>query len=419
MLYSPIKSFTKSHRQTPTLLPALLLLMVFHVVESNSHKSRLCARVDDLNLGVDNVAADNKGLTMKRFTMDCKDTQSMVGIEVHKLGKHYQATILTCPRVIKVLVHAAAPGYFKTDSPIRRTLSCDRGQDTMLVLHPSRHQTVTVASRDHTGLDQLRLAWSYQYVTALNTTEWAGRGFLSAGPGQALQVSDLSSRRSPREKRSTSDTQESPKPKTCGKDYSCVRFGRESCRHMECEYLLTYSITNLTYLVLEISAKASGWVALGLSSDDKMGGDGAIVCKRKSPLDRGLEAVSMWINLPHTRPNTRSSEDYTLAAQNLTDGYIYCKMTRVLPETDTDADNTLDLSNNWYQFYARGEIDSNGLILKHDDRPPTSLHSITMLRHNHIHSHRYTQLTDQAQTLHIGISTSLTLLVLHLVISWV
>ncbi|KAH9507979.1 hypothetical protein Btru_052499, partial [Bulinus truncatus] len=59
------------------------------------------------------------------------------------------------------------------------------------------------------------------------------------------------------------------------------------------------------------------------------GGDGVIACKRKSNGDKELEAVTMWINLAHSRPKVRDNM-YTLVAHNSTEGYLYCKITSSL-----------------------------------------------------------------------------------------
>ncbi|KAH9492478.1 hypothetical protein Btru_029198 [Bulinus truncatus] len=109
--------------------------------------------------------------------------------------------------------------------------------------------------------------------------------------------------------------------KVCGKDQGCVRFGRSNCSHLQCDYLLTYNVRDLKYLEMEISGKAIGWSNLGLSSDDKMGGDGVIACKRKSNGDKELEAVTMFrINLAHSRPKVQRQHVHACLSDNSTEG---------------------------------------------------------------------------------------------------
>ncbi|CAL1526717.1 unnamed protein product [Lymnaea stagnalis] len=398
-------------KATNTLSAVTLLGLVFSAgVHSQEGRPRICSRMEALQHETSESpnSTDPTGsqpTEQTRMILECHDPNSLVMVETEKVGKGFRASVVACPNVRRVFLYVTSPGFFKREAANKRTVSCERTQDTLVIYHPGRRQRVTIATGSPTNGDvpSLKLSWTYQYISASNTTKWVNyEGSLDIW-SKTLNSTMSSQVPIPRMKRSRpedKDTVQIHMPRVCGKDQSCIRFGRQNCAHLECDYLLTYTVTNHSLLELEISGKTMGWVAVGMSSDDKMGGDGVIVCKRKSFQGKELQALTMWINLAHTRPKPKPNE-YTLVAHNSTDGFIYCKMTGSIlnQKKNLDSDTYLDLSNNWYQLYAKGDVDRNGLMLQHHERPPASRTTITMLRHTNIYSSEYKQLKDSAPSL--------------------
>ena len=48
------------------------------------------------------------------------------------------------------------------------------------------------------------------------------------------------------------------------------RYGFRGCGHLTCDYMLSYHVINTTDVDMEISARGTGWVAVGFSSDKFM-----------------------------------------------------------------------------------------------------------------------------------------------------
>ncbi|KAK7009926.1 domon domain-containing protein frrs1l [Biomphalaria glabrata] len=394
----------------PLVAVTLLEIIIFVRVSSHGNRWSLCDKVDQLKQGaglrsmaVNQCITSDQERAAQPMTK-CRDPGSMVQVTTESMGSRIKATISACPNVLKVLVYVEAPGYFERGAAANeKTISCFRPHSTLLVQQPMKRVKVTLVSAEQPSdtIFKLKLSWMYQYLTDNNTTKWSTvhEQLACFGDPTSLRQHSAELARERRSHPQSTHVSSAHAEKVCGKDQSCVRFGNDNCSHLQCDYLLTYSIKNLTFLELEISGKATGWLALGLSSDDKMGGDGVIACKRKSVGDKELESVTMWINLAHSRPKVKENM-YTLVAQNSTDGYIYCKMTSSLSKKGTDSDTTLDLTNNWYQFYAKGELDRTGLMLKHNELPPISVNTISMLRHVNIYSRLYRQLDSASCSLH-------------------
>ncbi|XP_039188021.1 DOMON domain-containing protein FRRS1L isoform X6 [Crotalus tigris] len=63
----------------------------------------------------------------------------------------------------------------------------------------------------------------------------------------------------------------------CGKTKGCFRYGKPGCAADTCDYFLSYRRIGAD-IEFELSAEADGWVAVGFSSDKKMGGDDVMAC---------------------------------------------------------------------------------------------------------------------------------------------
>ncbi|XP_070295891.1 DOMON domain-containing protein FRRS1L [Salvelinus sp. IW2-2015] len=58
----------------------------------------------------------------------------------------------------------------------------------------------------------------------------------------------------------------------CGVTKGCIRYGKPGCDAETCDYFMSYRRIG-TDVEYEMSADTDGWVAVGFSSDKKMGGD--------------------------------------------------------------------------------------------------------------------------------------------------
>ncbi|XP_076461746.1 DOMON domain-containing protein FRRS1L-like [Babylonia areolata] len=157
----------------------------------------------------------------------------------------------------------------------------------------------------------------------------------------------------------------------CGLTRTCIRYGREGCGHLSCDYMLSYVVNN-TDVDLQMSARGTGWVAVGFSSDKFMGGgDDVIVCKRERKPSSRVVSLSLGNTVKHTRPQVKTNR-LTLLEGLLQDGHIYCRLTRPLEFPKRLADSDLDLFNDWHQLYAYGDIDGTlrHFLWRLSDLPP-------------------------------------------------
>ncbi|GFO13442.1 domon domain-containing protein frrs1l [Plakobranchus ocellatus] len=291
---------------------------------------------------------------------------------------HLCSTVVlhACPIVKKMVLQLRSAGFVR-QYPRRRFFSCLRVHDTVVLFRPSGRQIVSVRPPvSWKGLkDTFSVAWNYEIATDQNTTEW----FF----GQ--------------EKIDVDETQPKVRYSECGSHWSCVRIGEPGCGHMSCDYLLTYTFENRSKLILEMSGKSDGWVGLGLSSDNKMGGDEVVACKRKSSKGRQLEAFSGWISQPHSRPEKKTDGNFELIKQEHKDGYIFCKMIRTVKINEVGGDTSLDLTAKWYQMYTRGQVDNRGAMLRYKEIL-TSKDPVSMLEPFQIDSTDFGQLEFSQET---------------------
>ncbi|XP_052803348.1 uncharacterized protein LOC128233617 isoform X2 [Mya arenaria] len=174
-------------------------------------------------------------------------------------------------------------------------------------------------------------------------------------------------------KRSTSDEEELSysSPTQCGKSRNCYRYGEDACGHFGCKYFLSYNRSG-SILDIELSAKTSGWVAVGFSSDVNMGGkDEVILCKRtftSLPNASQVNAATYINEFVHDPPKPlQEAELVSLVSSSVRDGFVFCHVTRPLA-----GDNHMDLTNAWFQLYAFGKVSNIGELVKHSELPKVS-----------------------------------------------
>jgi hypothetical protein len=170
----------------------------------------------------------------------------------------------------------------------------------------------------------------------------------------------------------------------CGNTKGCFRYytggaANANCDAQTCDYVLTYHVTGNT-AHFEMSASA-GWVAVGFSSDDRMGGDDVLMCIRTRG---GGAAVRNYFNnlggaMPSlNRQNPLSDEQWEVTGDPLGNyGRLSCRFSRPLKVKNEE--NCVDLSNTWYQLYAWGSVSHSDTITRHTlEKPPTSSQKITL-----------------------------------------
>ncbi|XP_052800500.1 ferric-chelate reductase 1-like [Mya arenaria] len=161
--------------------------------------------------------------------------------------------------------------------------------------------------------------------------------------------------------------------KQCGSTLGCFH----DCNGGKCSFLLTWKDeADDVVLSLTCARPLSGYCAIGLSSDDKMGDDSVIECV--SIEDR----VDVYISYNDNTPSNHRLDDQQYGLSNMTtkneDGVLTCKFSRKKVyqakkkrATGPGPDTFFDMNKDWTLLYAYGKA-SSGFLNKHDVRPLTS-----------------------------------------------
>ncbi|ELU18433.1 hypothetical protein CAPTEDRAFT_89411 [Capitella teleta] len=180
---------------------------------------------------------------------------------------------------------------------------------------------------------------------------------------------------------------------SCGTQKGCFRFDRENsaCPNDYCEYGATYRVENQN-VHFELTS-LSDWVAIGFSSDDRMGGDDIVICKRM----HGGGHVGHYFSQGYMPPIERSNGAISDTQVRYEDGRITCRFSRALK---VNIDNTyVDFNNDWYQLYAWGPVSDGGAIMQHYlDNTPASHRKLVL-------SHRRNEIRNRAT--HLQLSATL------------
>ncbi|XP_039187992.1 DOMON domain-containing protein FRRS1L isoform X3 [Crotalus tigris] len=153
----------------------------------------------------------------------------------------------------------------------------------------------------------------------------------------------------------------------CGKTKGCFRYGKPGCAADTCDYFLSYRRIGAD-IEFELSAEADGWVAVGFSSDKKMGGDDVMACVHD---DNGRVRIHHFYNVgqwaKEIQRNPARDEEGIFENNRVT-----CRFKRPVkvPRDET----IVDLHLSWYYLFAWGPA-IQGSITRHDiDSPPVSEH---------------------------------------------
>ncbi|KAL3980793.1 ATP-dependent DNA helicase 2 subunit 1 [Sarotherodon galilaeus] len=160
----------------------------------------------------------------------------------------------------------------------------------------------------------------------------------------------------------------------CGVTKGCIRYGKPGCDAETCDYFLSYRRIG-TDVEFELSADTDGWVAVGFSSDKKMGGDDVMACVHD---DNGRVRIHHFYNVgqwaKEIKRNPARDEEGIFENNRVT-----CRFKRPLyvPREET----LVDLHLSWYYLFAWGPA-IQGSITRHDiDSPPVSEHMISIYKY--------------------------------------
>uniref|UniRef100_A0A8C7DVR6 Ferric chelate reductase 1 like n=1 Tax=Naja naja TaxID=35670 RepID=A0A8C7DVR6_NAJNA len=163
----------------------------------------------------------------------------------------------------------------------------------------------------------------------------------------------------------------------CGKTKGCFRYGKPGCTADSCDYFLSYRRIGAD-IEFELSAEADGWVAVGFSSDKKMGGDDVMACVHD---DNGRVRIHHFYNVgqwaKEIQRNPARDEEGIFENNRVT-----CRFKRPVkvPRDET----IVDLHLSWYYLFAWGPA-IQGSITRHDiDSPPVSEHVVSIYKYEDI-----------------------------------
>lgn len=169
----------------------------------------------------------------------------------------------------------------------------------------------------------------------------------------------------------------------CGQTRSCFRYDKTNslCGHLECAYFLSYTYKHTPEKTeyefdLELSGQSSGWLAVGFSSDQQMMGD-ALICK-SSAANREILVRVYQITMRHSVPSPRNGFVSNLTSAVQRNGYMYCRF-----QFRSGQDQIMEMTNDWFQLYARGPVSQNSNdeeLSKHQETPLMSDHKVSLIK---------------------------------------
>ncbi|EGV92494.1 Band 4.1-like protein 4B [Cricetulus griseus] len=156
-----------------------------------------------------------------------------------------------------------------------------------------------------------------------------------------------------------------------------ARYGKPGCNAETCDYFLSYRMIGAD-VEFELSADTDGWVAVGFSSDKKMGGDDVMACVHD---DNGRVRIQHFYNVgqwaKEVQRNPARDEEGVFENNRVT-----CRFKR--PVNVPRDETIVDLHLSWYYLFAWGPA-IQGSITRHDiDSPPTSERVVSIYKYEDI-----------------------------------
>ncbi|XP_037583815.1 DOMON domain-containing protein FRRS1L [Cebus imitator] len=154
-------------------------------------------------------------------------------------------------------------------------------------------------------------------------------------------------------------------------------YGKPGCNAETCDYFLSYRMIGAD-VEFELSADTDGWVAVGFSSDKKMGGDDVMACVHD---DNGRVRIQHFYNVgqwaKEIQRNPARDEEGVFENNRVT-----CRFKR--PVNVPRDETIVDLHLSWYYLFAWGPA-IQGSITRHDiDSPPASERVVSIYKYEDI-----------------------------------
>uniref|UniRef100_A0A8C6QJZ9 Ferric-chelate reductase 1 like n=2 Tax=Nannospalax galili TaxID=1026970 RepID=A0A8C6QJZ9_NANGA len=167
------------------------------------------------------------------------------------------------------------------------------------------------------------------------------------------------------------------KVEDCGRTKGCFRYGKPGCNAETCDYFLSYRMIGAD-VEFELSADTDGWVAVGFSSDKKMGGDDVMACVHDG---NGRVRIQHFYNVgqwaKEIQRNPARDEEGVFENNRVT-----CRFKR--PVNVPRDETIVDLHLSWYYLFAWGPA-IQGSITRHDiDSPPASERVVSIYKYEDI-----------------------------------
>uniref|UniRef100_A0A2K5RK86 Ferric chelate reductase 1 like n=1 Tax=Cebus imitator TaxID=2715852 RepID=A0A2K5RK86_CEBIM len=159
--------------------------------------------------------------------------------------------------------------------------------------------------------------------------------------------------------------------------YLSEEYGKPGCNAETCDYFLSYRMIGAD-VEFELSADTDGWVAVGFSSDKKMGGDDVMACVHD---DNGRVRIQHFYNVgqwaKEIQRNPARDEEGVFENNRVT-----CRFKR--PVNVPRDETIVDLHLSWYYLFAWGPA-IQGSITRHDiDSPPASERVVSIYKYEDI-----------------------------------
>ncbi|XP_074640618.1 ferric-chelate reductase 1-like [Tubulanus polymorphus] len=158
----------------------------------------------------------------------------------------------------------------------------------------------------------------------------------------------------------------------CGLTKGCF-MQPSNCVESDCEYLVTYRETpDKTAIDFEMSAKTTGYVAVGFSKDQLMGDDSVIQCAFVSSNSRVV--ISNSYNEKNLKANRPIPVPYKQGGLTGMQGYynngrLSCRFRRNKVVTGGPSAQLFAIDKPYYLFVARGAVTPDGYLVKHNTSP--------------------------------------------------
>ncbi|XP_045117607.1 putative ferric-chelate reductase 1 homolog isoform X2 [Portunus trituberculatus] len=156
----------------------------------------------------------------------------------------------------------------------------------------------------------------------------------------------------------------------CGNSKGCFGFPAECETNKKCTMLVTYSKVSSGYKFEIVGSTTTGYVAAGLSDDEKMGGDSVMACLASAGANSGPDVVMAFNNGRNNEMLVEKKYGLSDIQAAVVNGQAYCTFVR---DASTEISGIVfDLDKDrFHLMVATGPVNPNGLSY-HDKRTVSS-----------------------------------------------